>query len=263
MKAIIFVLMVFGAMGSVYAHAEKSLILLDTISVFNDNIEYQVTDSQTNITLNISTEDPRTIQSILHHGLTVYFDLKGKEKKKVAITYPKEPLKMAKKPEAAPENDFQTEAEVMQMRQDIKTLVDDYFSEDAVFLCYDNTDYFNVLLNRLGIIATYSYNVEDGVLNYQLTLPKEKIKEKSKQDFSKLKIGVVTAQQEKSSTEDRTEDFGSEQRGPGGSGGGPPGGRGGSGGGGGRGGQSQDQQPPMDGDENGPVVIDFWFDAHM
>ncbi|WP_299780910.1 hypothetical protein [uncultured Formosa sp.] len=256
MKEIMIVLMAFGAMGSVYACTEKSLMLLDTISISNSNIEYLVTDNQTNITLNISTQDPKTIMSILHHGLTVYFDLKGKENKKVSITYPKEPLKISKKPVEERTNNFQTDAEVMQMRQTIKALVTVDFSEEAVFVLYNDTDIFNVLLNSLGITAVYTYNEADGVLNYQLTLPKHKIKEKSKQDFSKLKIGVVTTKKDKSNRENRSEDFGNEQRELGGSGGRPPGG-------GGRGGQSKNQQLPEDGKRNEPIEIDFWFDAHL
>ncbi|QDO94948.1 hypothetical protein FNB79_13540 [Formosa sediminum] len=259
MKEIMFVLMVFGAMGSVYAHAEKSLILLDTITVTNHTLKYLVTDTKANIILDISTQDPRTIMFILHHGLTVYFDVKGKEKKKVWITYPKEPLPMSSFPQEEASEDFQTDAEVMQKRQAIYRLVSENFPEDAVFIHNEKTDFFNVLLNSLDVTAAYTYNTGTGILNYHLTVPKHKIIEKANQDLSKLKIGVVTTNKEKPSkiASSGFDEFDTDERESGSRRGGPPGG--------GRGpsGQSQGGGHPDESESSAPIELDFWFDAHL
>ncbi|MDW5288522.1 hypothetical protein [Formosa sp. PL04] len=254
MKSQLFGLILCCITLSSYAHPENGYLVADTISIANENVNYKVTDNERYIMVDISTQDTKTIMTMLHHGVTVFFDLKGKDKEDVAVKYPLEPINMQMKPKGSRTDDFQTEAEVNQIKKNIKKAVSTDFPEEAEYIFFDKTNNFNVLLNSLDIKAVYGYNEKTGILTYQLTIPKSKLKEKSKSDFSKLKIGVKTEMPEKGKKSGPTESL---------EGGG--GGRGGSGGRGGGGGgrSSQSQQGSDDGDSKGPTGIDFWFEAPM
>ena len=120
-----------------------------------------------------------------------------------------------------------------------------------------------MLLNSLDIKANYSYNEKSGTLTYQLTVPKSKLKEKSKSDFSKLKIGVKTVLPEKGKNSDSPQGLEGGAGSPPSGGGGGRGGSGGGPGGGGGGRPPQNQEGSDRGDSKGPTVIDFWFEAPM
>ncbi|CDF79263.1 hypothetical protein BN863_15510 [Formosa agariphila KMM 3901] len=197
---------------------------------------------------------------MLRHGVTVFFDLKGKEKEDIAMTYPIiEPIRMSMQPEAdrgnGREASFQSEADIKQMKAQINTLVTTDFPEEALFKLNDSKQNFNVLLNGIGISATYSYNQEENILTYKLSIPKAKLKTKAKDDFSKLMIGVQTAKPEQSKRNENTT-MGNEMGSRGG-------GRGNRQAGGGRGGSRGGGQRPGGDSERKPQGIDFWFEAHL
>ncbi|WP_066218247.1 hypothetical protein [Formosa haliotis] len=249
---------------SVAAHTENGLTKTDTISGSHELVDYKVTQNNANIIIQLSSKDTKTIMSMLRRGVTIWFDLKGKEKEDVAIIYPIAPIRMPMRMEgergASREDQFQSEAEMNQVKSDINTLVTQDFPEEALFQFHDSKQQFNVLLNSIGVSAQYAYNENDNLLTYKLTIPKEKIKAKAKNDLSKLLIGVQTAKPDKSAKEDRPEGMESDMR-PGGGNrpqGGGPGGRGG-----GREGSRGGGQRPGGDSEKAPQGIDFWFEAHM
>ncbi|MDP5062805.1 MAG: hypothetical protein NWP64_12860, partial [Maribacter sp.] len=53
-----------------------------------DNINYNSFITDGNVHVQLSTVDQATMLSMLHKGFYVYFDVKGKRKKNVAIQYP-------------------------------------------------------------------------------------------------------------------------------------------------------------------------------
>ncbi|WP_159023289.1 hypothetical protein [Formosa sp. L2A11] len=260
MKSVLLILVLFGASGSIYAHTETSLVLLDTINTSNNYVNYQVYDNQESITFNMRTSEPRAIMSILHHGVTIFFDIKGTEKKKVYVTYPEEPLKITETPEFEVSNNFQSEADIKKIRHTIKERISQDFPEDALFVSNHDKESFNVFLNSIDIKAIYSYNENNGELNYRLTIPKDKINNKN--NFSKLKIGVYTIKKERSNIDEQAANFGSGMSGPDSNQAGlsdTRNDRGGS-----RNGQSQNNPRPDELDSNeGPIEISFWFKAHM
>ncbi|MFB9053640.1 hypothetical protein ACFFVB_11195 [Formosa undariae] len=259
MKSIVCLIILSFYTFSATAYAEDGIIKSDTIVGSSEQVDYKVTQHQGNLTLQLSTRDNKTMMSMLRHGVTVFFDLKGKEKEDVAVTYPIQPIQMSMKPEGGREVGFQSEAEINQMKTQINTLVTTDFPEEALLKLYDSKENFNVLLNGMGISATYFYNQKENLLTYQLTIPQNKIKEKSKNDFSKLMIGVQTAKPDKSKRSEGSEDLNSSMSSRGG--GNRQGGSGGRGGG--RGGSRDGGQRPGGDAEKAPQGIDFWFEAHL
>lgn len=195
---------------------------------------------------------------MLRHGVTVFFDLKGKEKEDVALIYPINANKMPQERPTEPRStEFQSEADVAKQREAIYTMVTVDFPEEAQFKKDDTSQNFNVLLNSLDIQIGYTYDKTLGVLTYNLNMPKAKLKQKSKDDFSKLKIGVKTNAPEREKTTERLDTSMQSGRGQGGRSGGGRGGRGG--------GRSQGggQQSRGESRAEGPQGIDFWFEAQM
>ncbi|WP_434036062.1 hypothetical protein [Formosa sp. 4Alg 33] len=266
MKSIVCLIILSLYTFSAMAYSEDDVVISDTIFGSSEQVAYIVTQNKGNIVVQLTTLDNKTILSMLRHGVTVFFDLKGKEKEDVSVTYPIQPVGISMKPEGNREDrrdaGFQTEAEINQMKAQIYTLITTDFPEEARLKFHDSNENFNVLLNGMGIAATYSYNQEANLLTYQLTIPERQIKEKSKIDLSKLMIGVQTAKPDKSKRGEGSEGLNSSMSSRGG--GGRGNGQGGSGGrGGNRGGSRDGGQRPGGNSEKAPQGIDFWFEAHM
>ncbi|WP_282049870.1 hypothetical protein [Maribacter aquivivus] len=221
-----------------------------------DNINYSSFITDENVHVQLSTFDQATMLTMLHKGFYVYFDVKGKRKKNVAIQYPINIAPPEKQNRNERNNGTREELEEEQRGPDIATLL----AEMPKIGEYTNLDYeqeFHLDLNQLGVSITYVYNEENKELQYELIIPKYKI---SDANLSKLSIGIVTPKREKESKDkDSNISFGSGGQGGGGGGRGGQGGPGGGQGGGGRGGSQGGPSPQNDRPEE--TTIDIWFKA--
>lgn len=250
-----------------------------------DNVVYQVTTDSKYLYLDLSTDVESTMMSMLHQGFSVYFDVKGKKKKKVAVKYPAEvkPQQRGRgaqsgrpqggdngqRSQQRPERGEETDGE--RKGPDMFKVINDLPLE-ALYTYYDSSREFNLEINALDISVAYSYEKENGgILYYQLKIPKYRIAEENV-NLSNLSIGIITT---KVKQENRDSGIsmnlgsgggggqgggrggsGGGQGGPPGGGGGQGGGRGGSGGGGQGGPPQQNQRPELD-------TINFWFKANL
>ncbi|WP_405397075.1 hypothetical protein [Maribacter sp. Asnod2-G09] len=213
-----------------------------------DNINYNGFITDENVHVQLSTVDQATMLTMLHKGFNVYFDVKGKRKKNVAIQYPINSAPPERPNRSERNNGSREDQEEEQSGPDIATLL----AEMPKIGEYTNLDYeqeFHLDLNQLGVSINYVYNEENKELQYELIIPKHKI---SDANLSKLSIGIVTPKREKE-TQDKNSNI---SFGGGGQGGGPGGGRGGQGGGG-RGGSKGGPPPQQDRPEE--TTIDIWF----
>ncbi|CAM4409667.1 hypothetical protein [Zobellia nedashkovskayae] len=221
-----------------------------------DHITYNSYMDADNIYVELSTTNRPTMLSMLHRGLYVYFDVKGKKKKNVSVLYPSE-VKLPQRGAGRNKPNSEEIEEEDQQGPDILTMVEEMPKMGK----YNNLDFeedFHLDLNNLGISITYNYEVEGELLRYELKMPKQYISD-SEIDFSKFSIGVVTPKIEK-----KNEDGGSSLSfGGGGSGGGSRGGGGQGGGPRGGGSGSRPSGPPKQ--DKGPeaMTIDFWFNPNF
>ncbi|RAJ12773.1 hypothetical protein [Arenibacter echinorum] len=228
-----------------------------------DHIEYNSSMDTENIYLQLSTDDQPTMLAMLRRGFYVYFDVKGKKKKKVSVQYPLE-TEQQQRSEGRNDRDggnCSAKEDDDHKGPDILVMLD-AMPKKANYIKNDYEEEFHLDLNKLGISISYNYDEEGKILRYELKMPKQNIADAGI-DFSKMSIGVVTPKLEKN-TENKGSNisFGGVGQG-GGQGGGPRGGgqggggpRGGQGGGQGGGSSQQDQRPEE-------VTIDFWFSANL
>ena len=259
-------------------------ILLLFISAFStaqnqenreDNVVYSTSTDRNYVYVHLSTDIESTMMSMLHQGFSVYFDTKGKKKKKVAIKYPSE-VKQHERPERqngrsqqANQNrsgrqKIQGQDEGTRERRgpDIFKIVNN-LPQEAEYTFFDKTQEFNLEINALDIAITYTYEKDNGgILHYELKVPKYRIT-KDNVDLSKLSIGIVTTKAKQENRDSSNLSFGGRGQGGGPSGrsggqGGPPsgGGQGGGRGGSGGGPPQQNQRPQLD-------TINFWFKANL
>ncbi len=231
-----------------------------------DNIKYHSTMDEDYVFVRLSTINQPTMMAMLHNGFLVYFDVRGKRKKKVSVQYPSEIQGPPRRQERG-----QREASPMEEEErrgpDIELIVQE-MPRTAI---YENPDFsqdFSLDINSLDISINYDYNAENKTLSYELKMPKQRIAEMPA-DFSKLSIGIVSVKAESQSDRPNLSIGG---RG-GGMGGGPGGGgRGGGGPGGGgqggglSGGGNRGGGPPQGGQGQQPpeqVTFKFWFKANM
>ena len=235
-------------------------LLVTTIQAQNseDNINYNGFIADGNVHVQLSTVDQATMLTMLHKGFYVYFDVKGKRKKNVAIQYPINSAPPERPNRNERNNGNREEQEVEQSGPDIATLL----AEMPKIGEYTNLDYeqeFHLDLNQLGVSITYVYNEENKELQYELIIPKHIIADAN---LSKLSIGIVTPIREKES-QDKNSNI---SFGGGGQGRGSGGGRGqrGSGGGQGRGGRGGSQGGPSQQNERPKeMTIDIWFNVNQ
>ena len=243
----------------------KTIILKhtrDTTIVSNKGVDYMVTKDKNNLYLNISTSDHRKIMSILHSGITVYFDIKGKKKKNVFVKYPIAPLKPKRKREGnfrAESNPFE---DVNKQDERIVKFIQDNLPQEAEYEYFDSNLKFNILFNRLDITALLNYNIERKVFNYELKIPKYKINSDPKKDLSKLTIGVKTNSMKPKEDGVEKPSVNVGGRGSGRQGGPPGGGQGGSQGRG----QGGERKGPPNSDKNSNSTknaLNFWFKVNF
>jgi|GEM_PF-1215658 len=227
-----------------------------------DNIEYHSVMDAENIYVQLSTADQPTMLSMLRRGFFVYFDVKGKKKKKVSVQYP---LETEAPQRGQGRNKLEGanigEGEDRDRKELDITMMLEAMPKKAQYINLDYEEEFHLDLNKLGIVISYNYDEEANLLAYELKMPKQNIADAG-MDFSKLAIGVVTPKMEqesggKSSNISIGGGGRSGGRGQGGRSRGGQGGRGGGSRGGGQGGAAQqDQRPEI-------VSIDFWFKADL
>jgi uncharacterized membrane protein YgcG len=240
---------------TVYAVSARNSIITtvqDTTVVFNENVTYSVFEDNQYFNVSISTKDNDVISSMLRLGVSVYFDVKGKEKEDVYVKYPLEPIISSFiRGEESSQSLPSLEDEQMR-KENIAKLVNEELPLEAMYHYFDNEEQFHVLLNSLDASVSYTYNKEEGLLEYQLRIPKYKVSSNPKEDFSQLIIGVksnkMTNNRQKAESESQPNGKGGGQR----SGGSRGGGRGNRGGGDRTGGQTSQQSTK---------TLDFWFKA--
>ena len=272
MKYLVVVITVCCITFSATAKSDVNAINRDTVLI-DENVTYKFTEDEKNVHLNISTTDEKTIMSILHLGVSVFFDVKGKKKENVSIKYPAEPLPRNRKQQkgAGPVSEDAFEEESSRRNKIIEILEKDY-SQKGEYTYFDSTEEFNILLNNLDFSVAFKYDEVEGLFEYDLKLPKSKISADAKNDLSKLAIGIKTVKEKRKDNKEGKGlngslggfSLGSGQQSGGRSGGGQGGGRQGGGGGqgGGRqGGGGQGGGPPKDASQNKPsdTLLNFWF----
>lgn len=217
----------------------------DTTVIVDKNIRYKIYDDENFIYLTVSSSDKKIAMSMLKNGLTVYFDTKGKTKKKVYIKYPDKSNSKTKQ-----QKDNTNSREKLNINSIIQNI-----PEEAEYEYYGKKRQFNKDLNMLNISLGYELNGD--ILEYYLKMPKGKVTKKNKNDLSKLTIGVITNKRENNNNAEMNADSGGRSRG-GRSGGGRRGG-------GRRGGGTR--QGSRDGNSRRETIekieIDFWFDANL
>lgn len=246
-----------------------SSVAIDTV-LTDENVSYEFSEDANNVMVNISTTDEKTIMSILHLGVSVFFDIKGKKKQNVYIKYPSESMAPNRKqPKGDRRGTDREEEDQESRRKKIKKIMESDYHQFAEYGYYNDTQEFNILLNNLAISVSFTYDEVEGLFEYELKLPKTKINIDSRKDLSKLTIGVKTVKEKKKQNKEGGLNgnlggisLGGQQQGGrsggGRAGGGQGGGRGGQGGQGGQRGGARntgDQSRPSD------VLLNYWFKA--
>lgn len=242
MKHLIIVLLTLSSLSSFASN--KSSFPADTTQVSNENILYKVSQDDNYVYLNISTTDRNTAMSIIRNGLTVYYDIKGKEKKNVYVKYPYSNESKPSQQGSLGNSDVNA----IDLNSMIKKL-----PAEAEYGSFEEKQAFNKDLNNLDIAIANHYTASSQLFEFSIKTPKAKIASQENSDFSKLSIGVVANKMEGTANKERGSGQSQGMR----SGGG---GRG-NGGGGGRGGArgQNEQQSNLTAEK---VTIDFWFDAN-
>lgn len=229
--------------------------LQDTTQVTEKEVTYAITQDATYFYVSLATQDKETGLSLLHTGVTIYFDEKGKKKKEVYVKYP-----FANDRNRVYPRKSLDEGENKEFNKTIESVMENLPAE-AAYGHEDSVQQFNKDLNNLNISLGWDYDEADKTLQFQLKIPKQLIAKKQSSDFNKLSVGVV------SNTMERKKPNKSD-------GGQVSGGRSGNGGrGGGRGGQRPSGQRPERGVDTPnakgtgakpePVFVDVWFDANL
>ncbi|EDM42860.1 hypothetical protein SCB49_11207 [unidentified eubacterium SCB49] len=250
MKKIIGLLLLI-TVYTVNAKNNNATVVQDTTVVVNENVVYKVFKDSQNFNVSISTKDTDVMMSMLRLGISVYFDVKGKEKKDVYVKYPLEPVRPTLGKDQVPSQGIPSLEDENLIKQNIARLVEDDLPLEAMYHYFDSEEQFHTLLNALDTSISYEFDKVNGSLEYRLKIPKHKISTSSKEDFSDLLIGVKTNAMPGKRQEANK---GSQS---GGRGGRSSGGRGGGGGRGRQGGGepgAQSQQPSI-------KSLDFWFKA--
>jgi hypothetical protein len=93
MNKTIGLLLLLSTVYSVNAKDLFTTVVRDTTVVVNENVVYKVFDDSQNFNVSVSTKDTDVIMSMLRLGISIYFDVKGKEKEDVFVKYPLEPVR--------------------------------------------------------------------------------------------------------------------------------------------------------------------------
>jgi len=236
--------------------------IADTTTVINDSEIYTITEDKRNIFFTLSTTDPKAMMSLLHDGVSIYFDVKGKKKRNVAVTYPLIDKGSRPKPDQQGDVRGRSVQEEESFKAKIIEMLNNEIPQKASYTYYKDNKEFNVLMNNLSIAVAFEFEEERGILTYKLTIPKNRINEDASVSLSKMTIGVKSP--ERAERERPSGNGGGFQAGGGGRGqGGPPGGgQGGQRGGGQRGG-GQRGGGGQNGGQQQQNTFNFWFDAEL
>lgn len=263
MKKIPTTLVLFFLIQSSIAKPSVNLVAIDTV-ISDEKVTYKYTEDENNLFLNISTSDEKTIMSMLHLGVSVFFDIKGKKKENVYVKYPSEPVRPAaikgNSDRSEPENFTKDEEDKGQL---IKEILENDYPQKAEYGYFDDEEEFHILLNNLGVTISFTYDENDGLLEYVLKIPKNKINLNQTKSTSKFMVGVKTNTIERKNRDGGgglSGNVGGIGLGGGQNGQSRSGGR--QGGGAPSGGRGQRGGPPPSSGENGKpaeVVLNFWF----
>lgn len=243
----------------IYASSFNADIIIDTTTVVNNTETYKVYDDETNVYLTMKTIDPKVATSILRKGLVIYFDVKGKKKKNVSVTYPI--VKTQRPPRRNEDRPSKpTDPEVNDsIIEKIYHMLENNKPQKALYTYYDKIKEFNTILNNEGIAIDVRADKQNSCFLYSLKIPKNKINTSTDINFNKLIIGIKTANIARNTSE-RTRPTQSARSG--GRGGGRGGGRSN-----GTTGQGISGNPPVrdqSRSKNREIIsdvtpIDFWF----
>lgn len=228
-----------------------------TTTITDDTMQYQITEDAEYLLVNASTKDQSKMRAMMHFGLTIYFDVKGKKKKDVFVKYPfktPEPrLPQAGKPTE------EERQEIEKKQPDINHIIAQLPAE-AIYSYFDNVQQFHKDLNSLDISYYWQYHNEDKRLEFILKIPKYRVITKKYSNVSKLSIGVATHKVEpnfqKNGKGPKSASGMQQKRGQGGSSGQRNGMRG-------RGGQRSNTNAQETPKKPNVVTQIFWFDANL
>ncbi|SEK49201.1 hypothetical protein SAMN04487910_0648 [Aquimarina amphilecti] len=259
MKKKLLILACLFIIKSISANSRYTKVVTDTTIVTNNTETYKAYDDKEYIHLTIETIDPKVATSILHQGINVYFDVKGKKKKNVFVNYP-----IAKNQRPPRRNEDRSNEPRRQLDNDgiinqIEHRLRNNIPQKALYTYYEKIKEFNTLLNNENISINLQVNQERNSFRYDLKIPKNKIH--PDMDINKLSIGVKTVEILRNNTERTKPTQQASVRGGGGRGGGrstggAPQGRSGNGPGG---------QGRSKGNKIAPsvIAIDFWFKVKL
>ena len=177
----------------------KFLLFLVTFSSLNafsnnnlleDNLEYSARVEGDYLYVNLSTSDRNSMLSMIRRGFSVYFDLKGKKKKKIAVTYiipPEQPNQRRQRPQNQQQSGRRNQG--LSINQMLSLM-----SDKALFTYYNDKTEFLLGLNNLDITLGYSYDEPSNgseKLSYTLKIPVNKIAPNG-EELNTLSIGIVS-----------------------------------------------------------------------
>lgn len=184
----------------------KSLILCFSINLMlnaqdrtviqEEHMQYEVTEDATHLFVHVSTTDQNKMRTMMHFGLTIYFDVKGKKKKDVFIKYPFETV-APRLPQAGPPPSEEERQEKKQKQPDIHRIIEQLPAE-AIYSYFDNVQQFHKDLNSLDINYSWHYHNEDKRLEFLLKIPKHRVTTSKISEVTNLSIGVATSKIEPS-----------------------------------------------------------------
>lgn len=249
----VFILILLIISISLNAKTKENLIKKDTTKIEDNNVVYRIYEDQNYLYLNISTLDKQTTLSIIRRGLTVYFDVKGKEKENVYLKYP---INIE-----APKRGLRINNNEKNTKINLDSIIAKIPNE-AEYGFYENKVEFNKDLNSEDI--SLGFNTNGQFFEYSIKVPKTKILIKNKTDLSKLSIGIKSNEPERQNNQRPDESMrqeGGNRPNGGGRGGGMSGGRQGGNRGNQSGGNNRNERPTQK--KTDRVEIDFWFDAKL
>lgn len=253
------IIILFLTFFSIQLEAKNS-ITTDSTRVVNKSEIYSVTQDANSIFFTMSSNDPQTMMSMLRRGVIVYFDVKGKKKHNISVTYPFIDEKSKQGIDEGKKLELRSLQDEKGFNARIVGMLDKKIFQNARYVYNgDNLD-FNVLMNNHQIAAVFDFKQEEGILTYTLNIPKLKINEDPSTDFSKLTIGVKSPERAVSNRPEGNKNVQSNRRGSG-----QARGRGGASGGGQRGqngGQiKQGAGAKKEGSKNS--ILNFWFETNL
>lgn len=223
----------------------------------DDDIQYKITEDATNLYVSVSTKDQSKMRAMMHFGLTIYFDVKGKKKKDVFVKYPFETPEPRLPQAGQPTGEERLDK--TQKQPDINHILEQLPAE-AIYTYFDNVQQFHKDLNSLDITYSWQYHNEDKQLEFALKIPKDRVVTKKHSDVANLSVGVSTSKVEpnlQNNGKKPKSSSGIQQgRGQGGSGGQRNGMRG-------RGGQRPNTNAQEAPKKPNVVTQIFWFDADL